>query len=305
MKTTFLTIVLFIFSANLFSQINIADSTVQVIAYWDNGEKQDYTIIKTKTKLENGDTISIDSVRYEVELSVVDSTANSYTMQWVYKDVFSDNKNPFIVKTMKTVKGLKVLYKTDEMGIYKEILNWEEINQYMQKQYDLFRDLVKNAPDLVEIIDKAQAIYANKAVLESSGFKEIKQFHNFYGGAFKLDEIIEAEMEAPTPFSDKPMQTEVSIVLSNIDAENDFYVMESLQTNNEEQLADAAFAAAEKIGEGLNVELPKREDFTGLTNETYIISYIHHWGWLIYSELTTTVSLDNSTTIEEFSIELK
>lgn len=305
MKTTIFSILLFLLSANLFSQINIADSTVQVIAYWDNGEKQDYTVIKTKTKLENGDTISIDSVRYEVELSVVDSTANSYTMQWVYKDVFSDNKNPFIVKTMKTVKGLKVLYKTDERGVYEGILNWEEINQYMQNQYDLFRDLVKNAPDLVEIIDKAQALYANKAVLESSGFKEIKQFHNFYGGAFKLNEIVEAEMEIPTPLSDKPMQTDVSVILSDIDTENDCYVMESLHTINEEQLADVAFAAAKKIGEGQNIELPKREDFVGFSNETYIFSSIHHWGWILYSESTITITSDNTTNIEECSIELK
>ena len=39
MKTTTLSIILFLFTVNMFSQINIADSTVNVVAYWDKGEK--------------------------------------------------------------------------------------------------------------------------------------------------------------------------------------------------------------------------------------------------------------------------
>lgn len=305
MKTTTLSIILFLFTVNMFSQINIADSTVNVVAYWDKGEKQDYTIIKTRTKIENGDTTSVESVRYEVELSVVDSTANSYTMQWIYKDVISDNKNPFVAHANKTVKGLKILYSTDEMGVYKEILNWEEINQYMQKQYDLYRDLVKSDPEMVDFVNKSQAIYANKSLLEASGFKEIKQFHNFYGGAFKLGEIVKAEVETSSPFSSEPVMADLSVLLSGIDTENSFYVMESLHSINQEQLGNMAFNAVKQIGEGLDVDLPKREDFVGLSNETYIVSSIHHWGWILYSELTTTVNVGNATNIDECSIELK
>ncbi|MDO5664520.1 MAG: hypothetical protein Q4G63_04575 [Bacteroidia bacterium] len=306
MKTKILTLTLLLLSANLFSQINNEDSTVQVIAYWDLGEKQDYTVIKSKTKVVNGDTISIDSVRYDVELLVVDSTANSYTMQWIYKDVFSDNKNPFVVQTAKTVKGLKILYKTDEMGVFESVMNWEEINEYIQKQYDSFRDILKNYPEMVEIVNKTQAIFANKNVLESSGIKEIKQFHNFYGGAFKLDEIVEAQMETPTPFSEEPMNTDVSVVLNSIDSENDFYVMESRHSIDEEQLADVAFEAIKKIGEKIDMgSMPKKEDFIGLANETYIVSSIHNWGWIIYSELTTTITSGNTQSIEQCSIEMK
>ncbi len=305
MKTTILSIVCIFFVLPILGQINIADSTVQVVAYWDKGEKQDYIITKSRTKAENGNTISTDSVRYDVELTVADSTATSYTMQWIYKKVYSDNINPIVNQVNKSVEGLKILYKTDELGAFDSVLNWEEIDQYMKKQYDMLRIFAKSSPEIMNAINKAQAIFSNKSILEASGIKEIKQFHNFYGGAFKVNEVIADLLETASPFSDKPIMADVSVLLTDIDAENDFYVMASLHTIDPEQLADMAYNALKKFAGNTNTPQPKREDIQGLANETYVVSSIHNWGWLIYSELTSNVTALDSDVTDKCIIEIK
>ena len=50
---------------------------------------------------------------------------------------------------------------------------------------------------------------------------------------------------------------------------------------------------------------PKREDLDNFTNETLVASRIHESGWVIYSILTKTVTVDGSSNIEERIIEIK
>ena len=41
---------------NIYGQINMADSTVQVIGYWDNNEKQLYEVTHEKFRVQSFDT---------------------------------------------------------------------------------------------------------------------------------------------------------------------------------------------------------------------------------------------------------
>jgi hypothetical protein len=50
MKNQLLTVFLFLSWISTYGQINLADSTVQVITYWDKGEKQYYSISAEKIK---------------------------------------------------------------------------------------------------------------------------------------------------------------------------------------------------------------------------------------------------------------
>ena len=61
-------------------QINMADSTAQVISYWEKGEIQNYSITSENTRLKGSDTTSHKRVTYEVEITVLDQTDQSYTL---------------------------------------------------------------------------------------------------------------------------------------------------------------------------------------------------------------------------------
>ena len=75
-------VVLFLFSSTLFGQISVKDSTVQVIGYWAKQETQSYNISYNKFKIKSKDTISRELMNYEVDIKIIDSTANSYTIEW-------------------------------------------------------------------------------------------------------------------------------------------------------------------------------------------------------------------------------
>ena len=81
--------IIFLISSNLFSQISIKDSTVQVIGYWSKYDKQSYDVTYEKYKVKNKDTISRELMKYEVDVKIIDSTANSYTIEWFYKNLLN------------------------------------------------------------------------------------------------------------------------------------------------------------------------------------------------------------------------
>jgi len=84
------------------------------------------------------------------------------------------------------------------------------------------------------------------------------------------------------------------------------FVLRSVQEVDEEQLVNATLEYLNKITESMNVNavLPKLEDIKDLKNEILTASRIHETGWIIYSIMTKTVVLSNTTVIEERIIEI-
>lgn len=58
MKNSILTLVFLLAGLNIYGQINMEDSTAQVVSYWEKGEKQNYTATFDMYKVEGKDTIS-------------------------------------------------------------------------------------------------------------------------------------------------------------------------------------------------------------------------------------------------------
>lgn len=74
MKKTLFAILLLVTGNTAIGQINMADSTVQVITYWDKGEQQNYTVTHEKIRLQETDTILREFTTYDVEVTVLDQT---------------------------------------------------------------------------------------------------------------------------------------------------------------------------------------------------------------------------------------
>jgi|GEM_PF-5327359 len=58
----------------MYGQINPADSTAQVVGYWDLNEKQSYIITEEKLKIQGTDTLSREYEKYAVDITIVDAT---------------------------------------------------------------------------------------------------------------------------------------------------------------------------------------------------------------------------------------
>jgi hypothetical protein len=112
-------------------QMNFQDSSAQVIAYWNLGEKYEYEVSLQKLQYTETDTTSDETITYDVEISVIDSSSNSYTVRWFYKNFKSDSKNPIAQKLAAVAEDIAVDIKTDELGVIQSVENWEEVRNYM------------------------------------------------------------------------------------------------------------------------------------------------------------------------------
>lgn len=305
MTKKLLTVLFLATGATTFGQINMADSTAQVITYWEKGEKQNYTVITEKIKLKGTDTTSRELTTYDVEITVLNQTDKSYTVQWLYKNIKTNSTNPTIQKLMNVTKDMKVVFKTDELGAFVEVINWKEVKDYIQKATTTLRKDFKDIPEMDKILKKIEATYSTKEAIESASIKDIQQFHTFHGAKYKLGEVLEGKLKVPNLYGAEPFDSDFTVYLDEINEEDNNFIMRATQEVDKEQLTNATFTYLTTMAKNMKVNPPKREDLKDLKNETLTASRMHGTGWVVYSVQTTTVTSDNMTNIEERIIELK
>ena len=301
----FLTILLLATGMTTFGQINMADSTVQVITYWEKGEKQNYSMTAEKIKIKGSDTTIREMTTYDVEITVLNISEKSYTIEWLYKNIKSNSQNPIVQKLMNITKDMKVVFKTDEFGAFIEVVNWKEIKEYIQKEASALRKDFKEIQEMDNVIKQIEATYSTKEAVESASIKDIQQFHSFHGAKYKLGEVLKGQIKVPNLYGTEPFDSEFSLCLDEINEADNNFIIRSTQQVNSEQLTNATYDYLTKKAKTMNIEPPKREELKELKNETLTATRMHGTGWVVYSIQTTTITSDNVTNIEERTIEIK
>jgi hypothetical protein len=304
-KNTLIAVFLLI-NSSVFSQINMADSTVQVITYWEIGDKKSYDITLEKFKIKNSDTISSEIISYDIEITVLKANDHSYTIEWNYQNITSSNQNPIAQKLLNTTKDLKIIFKTDELGGIIEVVNWKEIKNFIQKSLSSLKLEFKNVPEMDKVLKQIEATYSTKEAIESTSIKDIQQFHCFHGAKYKLKEVLTTEIQVHNLYNPlEPFDADITVYLDQIDEEESYYVMRLSQEINIDQLTNATFNYLTEMANNMKVAPPKREDLQNLGNQILGQAIIQNDGWILYSVQKTTATTDDITAIERRVIEIK
>lgn len=305
MKNRLLTSIFVLTTLTTFGQINMADSTVQVITYWDEGEKQDYVVSVEKINLKDADTTSREMTTYEVEVTVLNSGKDFYTIQWLYKNFQTDDPNPAFKKLMNINNGMKVIFKADEVGSFLEVVNHKEIKDFIHKAVLSLKNDFKEIPGMDKVLEQVEATTATKEAIESVCIKDIHQFHTFHGAKYTLGEILEGKTKAPNIYGSEPFDADFTVYLDEINEQDDTYIMRAAQEIDIEQLTNATLDYMTTMAKNMGIDPPKPEVLGGLRNEILTASSIHGTGWVLYSIQTTTVTSGNVSNIEERIIEMR
>lgn len=204
MKLFFLQILCILLSSQLLAQEVIPDSSINCIAFWKNGESKTYLITRIKEKLEFGQIKSKTDLSYEVQISVIDSTDSSYTIQWISFLNSSINQPSGASMTSPSLPiGMKILFTTSETGAFKSLQNWKDIRDFYVKMLEL------SLPKTIDsagraAVDKSLLLFSTKETAESMLIKEVQLFHSPYGYEYSLDEVI-MPAQVPTPLSKEPL----------------------------------------------------------------------------------------------------
>lgn len=287
-------------------QINFQDSSVQVISYWDLGEKYEYSVSLQKLKYTDKDTSSNETVTYDVEVSVIDSTKDSYIVRWFYKNFKSDSKNPIVQRIAALAEDIAVDIKIDELGAVESIANLEEVRTYMMKSLDSLKKDYAAIPAMDKVFQQMEKLYANKSSLEATAIKDVRQFHTFHGGKYILNETATGQIKTANIYDkEKPFDTKISVVLEALDSVNNDYIIRSIQEVDAKQLTETTFKYLKNLTEQAGKEFIKEEDFIELKNSIETVSRIHNTGWVIESVLWKEVVAEGKTNMEIRRIEMK
>lgn len=300
------TLILVLFTSTVGAQINMEDSTAQTISYWNKGEKQSYTMSLQRVKLKGADTTSNELMTYEVDITVLDSTENSYTLEWFYYNYKSNTTNELLKKMNALAEDIKVVIETDALGVFKSVKNWQEVRDYVKKAMVPLREEFKSVPQLKDMIDQMEGTYTTKEAIESMAIQDVQQYHTFHGAKYTLGQVLEFQMKTNNLYApDKPFDTDVTLYLDEINPDDNNYILRATQEINSEQLTKTTFEYLKALAGKMGVPPPKQEDVGTFTNITNTASRIHGTGWVIYSIQTKTVEGSGTSSIEERIMEIK
>lgn len=299
-------ICIFLFYGRSFAQIDMIDSTVQIVAFWTNKEKQTYSISSQKYKVKGLDTTRTEMITYEVDITIKDSTANSYTLEWFYKNFKVKAENPLVQKIGAMAQNLRVLIKTNELGVFQEVLNWMEVRDYLKTMTTKIKIEFKDVPKIEVVVDQVMAQFLSKESIESAAIQDVQQFYTFHGGKYRLGDEINAKMKVANLYGGEALDADVHVLLDEIDVASGNVVLRVWQTVDSKQLTDAAFEYLKKISTSMETKLPKRDEIPPMINNRSTLSMIHaESGWVVYTLENKEVTIDGDTTVEQRTIELK
>tara|TARA_R110002020_G_scaffold138602_8_gene308981 strand:- start:5634 stop:6551 length:918 start_codon:yes stop_codon:yes gene_type:complete len=303
---------LVVMSQVAYSQINMEDSTVRTIAYWDLKETNSYQITLASFEIIGTDTSKWNEIAYVVDMEVLDSTENSYEVSWTYRDFVlnlgeRDSAYQSLMEKLMTIsEGSLVKFRTDEYGAFQEVTNWEDISEFYRKSGDTLKSMFGNVPQINEMVDQTFASYKTKNSIETQSIKDVLQFLNFHGAEYKLGEEMSGVINSPNVLGKNRLETQVYVLLEEIFPEDNDYRIVSLSEANSEQLVSETRLV-------LKIMMPKatEEELNGLmaevgslSNTVENVSVIHGWGWPIYSEEIRSVGSDQKIKVEIRTIEI-
>ena len=301
-----LALIYFALNSSAFGQINLADSTAQTIAYWNIGEQQSYSVSFQKIALNESDTTSNEIMTYDVDITVLDSTANSYTIEWFYQNFETNSKDEIRRKMAMVAEDVSVLIETDEFGAFQRVINWEEVRGYVKKSIRGMFEEFDSQPEISSLINQLEGMYSTKQAIEAAAIQDVHQFHFFHSGVYELGEKYEFTMMVPNMYQpDTPFDSNVTIYMDELDSEYYDYVLRSTMQVDSRQLTNAVVEYLKHIDATLGKTTSGLDEIDPLTHITTTDSRIHDSGWLIYSIQTKKVLLHNSSNIEERIIQIK
>jgi hypothetical protein len=301
-----------------FAQVSLKDSTIQVIGYWKKNERQHYLIRNEKVEFNTYDTLSRRIIEYEVDVTILDSTTHTYTIEWDYKHIVIDSTHWKLSKrtsvNMQDIlilqiinNRLKAVVETNEVGKFIALKNWQDISNNIKQTANELRHKYSYIKDINLIIKQIEDNYSKKANVESMIFRDIQQFYNFHGSQYKTKELLQGEVKMPSSlnYNQDPISYQYNIQVEEVNSQEKYYTITSRQFANSEQLANQTYQQLVTLAKKSGTPIPKQDAIKSLKNETAITSSIHNTGWVLYSIQNNTLTTDKTTTVEEQIIEIR
>ncbi|MBE6226310.1 MAG: hypothetical protein E7121_04410 [Bacteroidales bacterium] len=296
------------------AQLNLKDSTAQIVAYWNKGEKYCYNYAAQTIEIKGTDTTELSYSESKFELEVIDSSANGYLINYTKLSEavsISDEKSP-IASLLKRVanigNSISITFKTNEYGSLQEIVNFDEYKNSLMSQLEtLIKEMEKELKDKTtrKALNTAIAPFMSDAYVYKS-IEPITSLFSFHGYKFKLNERYTDNIQVASPFEQgKTLDGELQRYVAEFNPETTWTTFHSVTRYDKEQLKMTTLHY-------INSLLPENQKITStsevpeMSMDSYTSFTIHlGTGWPGYASFLQETGEPTKTKLKKWVIEIE
>lgn len=205
---------------NSYSQV-VTDSTIAMIAFWSNGDEATYEFKEVEDKLSKGEK-TLKTTTYDMIMTIIDSTDNSYSVKWEYENYKIDYElEQYEKDLMEICEDIPIQYRTDELGAFETIENWEAMKSNAEKAVTDWISKKEDLPDSISIGLKNMMLSMFESEQQVNYWaRDLKFFHYLYGASLSRTVPFEGVKLYTNPFIKKAMEGTQRVEVIAVDEEN-------------------------------------------------------------------------------------
>ena len=197
-----------LWAGSAFAQM-MPDSTVQVCAYWNVGDKYHYQIEESKYKIDNQtDTSDVELSAEILTLEVIDATDSTYRVRVTSDDFQHSDYNRMAIQEeiLQQFGSMPYEFETDEFGTFKRLIIKDEDLDNFYRALDFMVDKIAEERGLADEGKPAlkammQALLTRERLI-AAYMEEITPLLWFHGLRLSQDAKVDYQTEVPSFFGD-------------------------------------------------------------------------------------------------------
>ena len=277
------------FSIPALAQEATEDSGFMILADWKDGDRKVYRKTVDKIKVKGNDTVQNVRSSITIEVKVLKKTKSSYTLQWTTKDFTSSVASTLLNKIGNALTNTKIIFTTNENGVFQNVENWREIGQNIARVTELMKEELNEYPDVVSSLIPIAVASSSKEMIERKSAEEIRVLHTFYQVPFMSNDTVSVKVPSTIPLSETPILANVAYGVKNVDMENSRVTVWMKQWFDKDQLEKAVNGAAKVLPNKLDSAKISAQALAMRGNETLVVTTYDFQGWVTESEVTNTI----------------
>lgn len=201
------------------------------------------------------------------------------------------------------MEGLKIIYKTNDLGSFSELLNWQEVRDFY---FNTLEKSLSSNPENKETntaMNQVKAMFQSKESVEAVLIREIQLYHTPYGTEYTLSgetiETVLANISEGPPFPAK-----ITIKLNELNPEKDYCNVSLNQTIDKEKAGSIIIDLLKRLAGSStkDADINKKDIENMEISDLNEFVYSINTGWLFKVIYKRTATISNTKQIETYEI---
>lgn len=306
MKKLFFCFFIFVSVGGYAQYIN--DSIVSFIAQWKKDEVIKYSVAHIKFEIDKGDTLVLDDYAFDVKFEILEKREDgSYKVKWTNSNFHTEMDPQSIQSKMNAIEAsLSFVYETSELGVFKQILNFDEISASIKNALDVANLEYANNPKAQQSMQQLRNKYASPGTVLSFAINDILHYHWIYGSILETDTTYTTRAKLPNIYGGKPLNADSKINIVSSDPVIQSIIAQTILTVDSDEATESSFNSINRMAAATGRPPMAREDMPKVTiDQRYASNIIVKTGKMIGGVSMRTIKVGEiQTSVEKTQIYL-